>query len=225
MMRRYNIIVSAFALLASALLATCTSAPESTKTSRVDRLPYYNEPTFTPLWLENSSPELANFHSIPDFELTNQNGDAVTRSTFENKIYVADFFFTSCAGICPKMTSNMALLQDAFAEDESVLLLSHSVMPSADSVATLRIYADANNVTDNKWHMVTGTRNHIYDLGRNHYFIEEDLGVERTEDEFLHTENFVLIDKLQRIRGIYNGLNKGDIQQLIADIGTLQKEG
>jgi protein SCO1/2 len=123
------------------------------------------------------------------------------------------------------MTTNMAVLQETFFEDDEVLLLSHSVTPVTDSVPILKNYAETKGVNSNKWHLVTGDRQQIYNLGRKAYFVEEDLGEEKTEDDFLHTENFVLVDKNKHIRGIYNGLNKTSIQQLIADIETLKKEG
>lgn len=149
----------------------------------------------------------------------------MNEKTFENKIYVADFFFTSCPGICPKMTANMNIVQEAFKDDVDVLLLSHSVTPSDDSVAVLKDYALYKGVISNKWHLVTGSEKEIYKLDRKDYFVEDDLGLEKDEDEFLHTENFVLIDKNRHIRGIYNGLNKTSVKQLISDIQTLKKEG
>ncbi len=206
------------------VLASCNEATKKEKSSRVDTLPYYAEASFTPNWLVGESNDVNSFHKIPSFSLTNQLGETVTEKTFENKIYVADFFFTTCPGICPKMTANMKVLQDEFLDDNEVLLLSHSVTPETDSVAALKQYADNKEVISDKWHLVTGDRKQIYDLGRQSYFAEEDLGEIKTEDDFLHTENFVLIDKKRHIRGIYNGLNKTAVQQLIADIKTLQKE-
>jgi len=194
------------------------------KTSRVDALPYYNESTFTPNWIAYDEQKMKQFHKIPSFSLTNQLGEVVTEKTFENKIYIADFFFTTCPGICPKMTANMKVLQDTFIDDEDILLLSHSVTPETDSVNALKRYAENRGVIDSKWHLVTGNRKQVYDLGRQSYFAEEDLGEDKTEDDFLHTENFLLIDKNRHIRGIYNGLNTTAIQQLIADVKTLQKE-
>ncbi|MEM6380943.1 MAG: SCO family protein, partial [Bacteroidota bacterium] len=146
----------------------------------------------------------------------------LTEEDVEGKIYVTDFFFTSCPGICPKMTANMMLIQEAFLHDEDVLLLSHSVTPEYDSVAVLKEYAELEGVEDTKWHLLTGDRQMIYDLGRYQYFVEEDLGLVKDTEEFIHTENFVLIDRSRRIRGIYNGLNKAAVSQLIADIKTLQ---
>lgn len=194
------------------------------ETSRVEHLPYYNEESFTPKWLTLNSEEEKNFHKIPDFNLFNQLGDTISQKTFEGKIYVTDFFFTTCPGICPKMTGNMQKIQEEFLNDSDVLLLSHSVMPTTDSIPILREYAKNHNVIDDKWHLVTGDKKKIYDLGRNNYFVENDLGEVKDINDFLHTENFLLIDKKKHIRGIYNGLNRASIAQLIIDIKTLQKE-
>ncbi len=192
--------------------------------SRVASLPYYQEASFTPFWFEKGTEAQKTFHQIPAFSFTNQEGKTITEETFKDKIYITDFFFTTCPGICPKMTANMDILQQEFKNDDEILLLSHSVTPEMDSVPVLKAYAENKGIDSKKWHLVTGDRSQIYDLGRNHYFVEEDLGETKTEDDFLHTENFVLIDKNRQIRGIYNGLNKTAVQQLIADIKTLQKE-
>lgn len=202
----------------------CKESSTFEKTSRVVALPFYKEATFTPHWLDPNGEEADIIHKIPKFNLVNQLGEEVTEKTFKDKIYIADFFFTTCPGICPKMTANMMGLQDEFLDDDDVLLLSHSVTPKTDSVSILKRYAETKGIINNKWHLVTGDRKQIYDLGRQAYFVEEDQGVVKTEDDFLHTQNFVLIDKQRRIRGIYNGLNKTSVQQLIADVKTLQKE-
>lgn len=192
--------------------------------NRVEQLPYYKDASFTPYWIERNEKKLDDFHKISPFKLINQKGEEISSKTFENKIYVTDFFFTSCPGICPKMTENMGVVQEAFIEDPDVLLLSHSVTPQKDSVATLQRYAKEKGVIEGKWHLVTGDRSEIYSLGRNDYFVEEDLGLEKSETDFIHTENFLLIDKRGHIRGIYNGLNKRSVNQLIEDIYTLKKE-
>lgn len=200
---------------------------ENTKvveTSRVEYLPYYNEESFTANWLTPGTKEEKEFHKIPDFSLTNQLGENITQKTFENKIYITDFFFTTCPGICPQMTGNMFKIQEEFKNDNEILLLSHSVMPKTDSIPLLKKYAKYNGVIDDKWHLVTGDKNEIYSLGRDHYFVENDLGEEKSIDDFLHTENFLLIDKEKHIRGIYNGLNRASIAQLIIDIKALKKE-
>ena len=210
------------------VLASLTISPACTQTtqkqSRVENLPYYCEATFTPHWLSSKDKALDTLHQIASFTLFNQEGDMVTEQTFKDKIYVADFFFTTCPGICPKMTDNMSILQEEFLKDAEVLLVSHSVTPKYDSIPILKEYAELKEIDSKKWHLLTGERSQIYKLGRKDYFIEEDLGLQKDVDDFLHTENFVLIDKNRHIRGIYNGLNKVSINQLIADIKTLKKE-
>ena len=219
-------------LIIAFLFALITGCKEEVKkenlkvveTSRVENLPYYNEESFTPHWLTPNSEEEQDFHKIPDFKLVNQLGDTITRKTFENKIYITDFFFTSCPGICLKMTGNMSKVQEAFKSDAEIVLLSHSVTPSIDSVAVLKDYAEDHGVIDNKWHLVTGDKNEIYNLGRNQYFVENDLGIPKDINDFLHTENFLLVDKNKHIRGIYNGLNSASIAQLIIDVKALKLE-
>lgn len=201
-------------------IASCNHKNES----RVASLPYYKDAFFTPHWLVPGSDEEKKFHKIPEFNLTNQLGEKITHKTFEDKIYITDFFFTSCPGICPAMTKNMFKIQEEFKNDSEVLLLSHSVTPSKDSVPVLLGYANIHGILSDKWHLVTSTKKQIYDLGRSHYFVENDLGVKKSEDDFLHTENFLLIDKNKHIRGIYNGLNRASIAQLIVDIKALKLE-
>ena len=195
------------------------------ETSRVAYLPYYGEASFTPNWLTPGTVEELTFHKIPDFELINQLGDTITQITFEDKIYITDFFFTSCPGICPKMTGNMVKLQEEFKEDSDVLFLSHSVTPTIDTVDELQKYAEEYGVIATKWHLVTGDKTAIYNLGRNEYFVENDLGEPKDIDDFLHSENFLLIDKNKHIRGIYNGLNRASMAQLIIDVKALKEEG
>jgi len=195
---------------------------KQSKENGITELPYYNQATFTPLWLAEFPDSINSLHQIPDFSLTNQNGEIITEKTVENKIYIVDFFFTSCPGICPRMTANMKILQDEFINDEEIMLLSHSVTPEIDTIKKLQIYALEKGVDAKRWHLLTGERQQIYNLGRKAYFVEESMGLEKSEDDFLHTENFVLIDKNRHIRGIYNGLNKTDIQNLISDISILK---
>lgn len=202
-------------------MVACGSRSNS---SRIDFLPYYNNPNFTPHWINPQSKSLDSFHHIPSFSLINQHGQTITQKTLENKIYVADFFFATCPGICPKMTKNMSLIQNHFKNDDEIALLSHSVTPKKDSVAALAQYAKDHNISSPHWHLLTGNKEAIYSLGRKAYFVEEDLGIGKKDNEFLHTENFVLIDKQRHIRGIYNGLNISSVQQLIVDIETLKAE-
>lgn len=214
--------ISAILFLSIFWLVACNQ-PQPTE-SRVEVLPFYIEPTFTPRWISPDDKVLDTFHRVSPFKLINQEGEVVSGKTFAGKIYVTDFFFTICPGICPKMTTNMMALQEEFLDDEDVLLLSHSVTPEHDSVSVLNQYAEDKGILSHKWHLVTGEQQEIYRLGRQDYFVEEDLGLNKGVDEFLHTENFVLVDKERRIRGIYNGLKKTAINQLIADIRTLKRE-
>jgi protein SCO1/2 len=154
----------------------------------------------------------------------NQENELFTERNIEDKICVADFFFTSCPGICPKMTKSMGDIQKEFMNDDEVMLLSHSVNPEKDSVPVLQIYARDVNVNYNRWKLLTGNKDEIYDLGRKYYFVEEDEGIKKGNDVFLHTENFILIDKQRHIRGIYNGLDPNSIENLIRDIRILKEE-
>jgi protein SCO1 len=187
----------------------------------VRKLPYYDTADFTPKW---QLPEMDTFHTIRNFKLIDQNGAAFSEKDIAGKICVADFFFTICPGICPKMTISMADLQKDFIKDDDVLLLSHSVTPESDSVSVLKKYAENKEVQYKKWRLLTGDKEEIYDLGRKYYFVEEDLGLKKDSDEFLHTENFILIDKRRHIRGIYNGLDPNSIATLSKDIKVLKEE-
>lgn len=230
MKKLYPLKISFLFLLIFAGFTGCKSKTKkenikAIETARVEHLPYFGDESFTPQWITPGSDEEKNFHAIPDYNLTNQLGETITQETFNEKIYVVDFFFTSCPGICLKMTNNMTKIQEEFKEDSELLILSHSVTPSIDSVSVLNDYASKYNVISNKWHLVTGDREEIYSLGRDHYFVENDLGQPKNLDDFLHTENFLLIDKNKHIRGIYNGLNRASVAQLIVDIKALKKEG
>lgn len=187
-------------------------------------LPFFNQPDWTPEWINNSDSLFKKIHTIPAFSFTDQNGDVITEQTVEGKIYVANFFFTKCRSICPKMTSNMYLLQEAFKMDSILLFLSHSVTPQSDSVAVLQQYAIENKINAKQWHLLTGSKKDIYALAKQHYFAGDTVGYYQSGDEFLHTENFILIDKHRRIRGVYNGTLLVEINRIKDDIHILKKE-
>ena len=195
---------------------------------QVRSLPYYSDASFTPRWFDSEQHVPNDFHRIPSFELIDQRGELITEKTFENKLYIANFFFTSCPGICPMTMNNMARLQAAFDQDSNVVLLSHSVTPRIDQVEVLEKFAGKMQALSEKWYLVTGEREQIYDLGKNFYFAEEDLGeitvAEEREAAFLHTESFLLIDQNRRIRGVYNGMNATAVSNLIDDVRILQSE-
>jgi len=160
-------------------------------------------------------------HFVSDFELINQNGDTITNKDYENKIYVVDFFFTRCGSICPIMTNNMKKIQDKFLENDNLMLLSISVTPNIDNVETLKKYAKSKGVINSKWNIATGNKKHIYELARKSYFAVLKKGDGGLQD-FIHTLNFILIDKKKQIRGIYNGTDDIEIKRVINDIKTLQ---
>ncbi|MGI2111607.1 SCO family protein [Shewanella frigidimarina] len=184
-------------------------------------LPYYGSAEFTPHWFKSDSPELAGFHQVPEFSFTDQQGKSVTLDTVKDKIYVASFFFTSCPGICPRMRSQLSKVQSEFLNDDDVIIISHSIQPGNDTVEVLQQYAQKNGIKAQKWHLVTGEREQIYALARNAYFANEDLGEFVSNEDFLHTENLVLVDKNRHIRGIYNGLNNTSVTNLITDMKLL----
>lgn len=213
-------------LFCSSFVLLCLFGCGETASTKQATLPYYDEASFTPHWFDAPTDVPVNFHKIPSFTLLDQNGQVITEDTVEGKLYVANFFFTACPGICPMTMSNMAKVQKAFEEDEDILFLSHSVTPEKDSVAALQAFAQKMHALSSKWYLVTGDREQIYNLGKNFYFAEEDLGetdqVESRDAAFLHTESFFIIDQDRRIRGVYNGMNTASVTQLIADVRALQ---
>lgn len=161
------------------------------------------------------------YHTIADFSLVNQNGNTITQEDYRDKIYVADFFFTTCPTICPIMTKNMAEIQQAILDDPEVMLLSHSVTPQIDSVPQLKKYALEKGVVDSKWNLVTGDKKQIYELARKSYLAVKTDG-DGGDYDMIHTENFILVDKERRIRGFYDGTNSEDIDKLLADLEILK---
>ena len=187
------------------------------------KLPVYSPIDVNPRLVDASLQHVKKNHKIANFALVNQNTELVTEATFKDKIYVADFFFTRCGTICPIMTTNMVEIQKAFLEDEDILLLSHSVTPVMDSVSVLKEYAMNKGVEDAKWHLVTGDKKEIYNLARKSYFAVLDEGDGGAQD-FIHTEQFILVDKKKRIRGYYDGTDPKEIERIIEDIHLLKKE-
>lgn len=192
------------------------------KKSKILALPYYHTPDFTPIWTSEKA-QLDTLHTLAPFSFTNQNGVEITSKQLKGKIHVANFFFTFCPGLCPRLTQSMKEVQATFKGDSTIMLMSYSVMPERDSVAVLRRYADEHKIFDDKWHLLTGDKKAIYETARRSYFADENLGVQKGENDFLHTENFILIDQNLHIRGIYNGTLPLEIKQLIEDIKVLEK--
>jgi protein SCO1/2 len=184
-------------------------------------LPIYNPSNFNPELVDKSLHNKSDNHTVSDFNLINQNGETITQEAYKDKIYVADFFFTRCGTICPIMTDNMAKIQEDFLNDNDIMLLSLSVTPEIDSVSVLRDYANKKGVIDSKWNVTTGNKKHIYELARKSYFAVVEQGDGGLQD-FIHTSHFILIDKNSQIRGIYDGTDDDDVEQIIADINILK---
>ncbi len=184
-------------------------------------LPIYQPAMVNNELVDSSIQHQKKYHQIADFSLTNQNGKTVTQEDYKNKIYVADFFFTTCQTICPIMTDHMYQIQKEIINDDEVMLLSHSVTPKIDSVAQLKKYAKTKGVNDKKWNLVTGDKKQIYQLARKSYLAVKTLGNGDAYD-MIHTENFMLIDKKRQIRGFYDGTNPEDIDRLLGDIKILK---
>lgn len=188
-----------------------------------DKLPIINPEDLSPELVSINTPKQFKNHRIGDFKLVNQNGDTITNKDYKHKIYVTNFIFTKCLSICPIMTSNMGVLQKEFLNDSDVKFLSISVTPVIDSVPVLKEYAVLNNVNSEKWNITTGDKMEIYNLARKQFFAVLDEGDGGLRD-FIHTSNFILVDKKNRIRGIYDGTNLQEIDRIKEDIKKLKKE-
>lgn len=186
-------------------------------------LPIYNPADVNPEMVDSTVQYISKYHTIADFSFTNQNGKTITQKDYEGKIYVADFFFTTCGSICPIMTTNMVDVQKAFLHNPKVMLLSHTVFPETDSVPVLKQYAIKKGVDDRKWNLVTGDKKAIYTMARKSYLAVK-LGKPSELYDMVHTENFVLVDSKRRVRGFYDGTKKEEIQRLIEDINWLCNE-
>ena len=187
----------------------------------IEVLPIYQPAEVNEKLVDSSIIHVAKYHKISDFRLTNQNGKEITQADYNDKIYVADFFFTTCQDICPVMTKNMYQLQEELKNDNEILLLSHTVIPEFDTVEQLKEYAIENNVDDSKWNLLTGDKKQIYELARKSYLAVEDNNF--NEFDMIHTENFMLIDKEKQIRGFYDGTNSEEINRLLKDIEILKQ--
>ena len=186
-------------------------------------LKVYNPIDLNPELVDESLRNVDKFHRVGSFSLTDQDGHEVTENNFKDKIYITDFFFVTCPTICPKMTKQMDRVYHEFEINDDISFLSHTVMPEVDSVSVLKAYADEIGVSADKWKFVTGDRKQIYNLARKTYFAavtEGDGGI----NDFVHTENFVLVDKEKKLRGFYDGTSKKDVDRLIVDIYALLAE-
>lgn len=213
--RKFFIVLIVFSVVTISLFY---SALKPKKT-----LPIYNPSDVNPELVDSTIQYKSKYHTIADFSFINQNGDTITQKNYEGKIYVADFFFTTCGSICPKMSTNLVDVQKAVLNNPKVMLLSHTVFPEVDSVSVLKAYAIKYGVVDSKWNLVTGDKKEIYKMARKSYLAVK-MGRPDQLYDMVHTENFVLVDQKRRVRGFYDGTNKEDIKRLLEDIEFLSKE-
>jgi len=213
--RKFFIVLIVFSVVTISLFYSALK-PQKT-------LPIYNPSDVNPELVDSTIQYKSKYHTIADFSFVNQNGDTITQKNYEGKIYVADFFFTTCGSICPKMSTNLSEVQKAVLNNPKVLLLSHTVFPEVDSVSVLKAYAVKYGVVDSKWNLVTGDKKEIYTMARKSYLAVK-LGRPDQLYDMVHTENFVLVDQKRRVRGFYDGTNKEEIKRLLEDIEFLSKE-
>jgi protein SCO1/2 len=217
-LKKYRIFIGVFVIFSIITLFLFYTALKPEKT-----LPIFNPSDINPELVDSTVQYISKYHTIADFSFTNQNGKTVTQKDYEGKIYVADFFFTTCTSICPKMTANLFDVQEAIKDNPKVMLLSHTVFPENDNVAVLKAYAKKYDIDDKKWNLVTGDKKEIYTMARKSYLAVK-LGKPEELYDMVHTENLVLVDTKRRVRGFYDGTKKEDIQKLIEDIAFLSKE-
>ena len=220
----FKFFKKSFPTLAFLVLFSIVVIPIFYHLLKVDsRLKIYNPADVNPRLVHESILHVQKNHTIADFKLINQNGDTITNNEYEGKIYIADFFFTRCQNICIAMAYNMSELQEYYKNEDDILFLSHSVTPEIDSISVLKEYANNKGVIDGKWNVTTGRKKHIYELALKSYFAVLDEG-NGDENDFIHTEQFILIDKERRIRGFYDGTDKNEMKKLKEDVVLLKEE-
>ena len=215
--KKYRFFILGFCLISGVIITLFYDALKPPK-----HLPIYSPAEVNPELVDSTVQHVAKFHTISSFRFHNQYGEIVTEKDFDNTVYIADFFFTTCPTICPIMTKNMANLQTQLMPYKEVKLLSHTVMPQIDSVSVLYEYAQKHQAVKGKWNLVTGDKKDIYYIARTSYLAVKTDDSEELYD-MVHTENFVLVDKKKRVRGFYDGTNKEDVKRLLEDVKWLLK--
>ena len=216
-LKKYRIFIGSFTVFSIITIFLFYNVLKPVKT-----LPIYNPSDVNPELVDSTVQYIAREHKIADFSFVNQNGKIITQKDYEGKIYVADFFFTTCGSICPIMTTNMVDVQKAFLNNPDVMILSYTVTPEIDSVPVLKKYALKKGVMDSKWNLVTGDKKDIYTMARKSYLAVK-LGKPNELYDMVHTENFVLVDAEKRVRGFYDGTKKDEVKRLIDDIKWLSE--
>ena len=185
------------------------------------RLPIYNPSDLNPAVVDDDLERVGRGHRIGDFDLVDQWGNKADSSLLQGKIYVADFFFTTCPTICIDMGANFQRIQEIYKDEERFHLVSHTVMPEIDTVEVMHAYGERMGAIKGKWHLLTGEKRELYRMARREYFAVMEQGTSFDEHDFIHTENVILVDEKKRIRGFYDGTSDLDIDRLIGDIQIL----
>jgi protein SCO1 len=183
-------------------------------------LKIFNPSDVNPELVDSTVQHVSKYHTIASFKFINQNGDTITEKDYEDKVYVTEFFFTTCQSICVPMNENMLLVQKAIEKNDKAKILSFTVFPEIDDVATLKKYEQKKGINSKKWNLLTGKKEDIYFLARKSFLVVKTDPSESFYD-MVHTENFVLVDAKKRIRGFYDGTKKEEIERLIEDMNWL----
>lgn len=220
-MKKYSgILIAGLIFIIGVLLATRILTHEK-------KLKIFNPIDVNPVLVDDSLKNVAKNHRVSQFALSDQQGLVTDASFLKDKIYVADFFFTTCQTICPVMQSHMNIVADVFKEKKDVKFISFSVTPQIDTVPVLRAYAEQLGINYDQWRLLTGDKKKIYDLARKSYFALKPAETGKGDggvSDFIHTNNFVLVDKNKRIRGYYDGTSSEDIERLIEEVNILLDE-
>ena len=216
--KKYKIFLRVLLVVSTIILALFYDALKPKKV-----LPIYQPSMVNYELVDSTLQHVKKYHKIAPFSFENQNGKTITQDDYEGKIYIADFFFTTCPTICPKMTANMVNIQEEILNDSTVMLLSYSVTPKIDSVLQLKKYAIEKGVNDEKWNLLTGNKKEIYTMARKSYLVVKENGDGGPYD-MIHTENFILVDPEKRIRGFYDGTDTLAMRELLIDLEILKDE-
>ncbi|WP_295648623.1 SCO family protein [uncultured Mucilaginibacter sp.] len=203
-----------YAIFAIVFLASCSHPDKKI-------LPIYGERQTVSKTVDGKTEVDTIYKTIPPFTFVNQYGKTITEKDLDGKIYVADFFFTSCPNICPIMQRNMLAVYNEFKADSGVKILSHTIDPRHDTIPVLKEYADKLGISGNSWWLLLGPKEATYTLAEKHYLVAVN---DKGEGGYVHQGWFVLIDKQKRIRGAYDGTDVNAVKQLIADMHTLEQE-
>jgi len=217
-LKKYKIFLRVLLVVSTIILALFYDALKPKKV-----LPIYQPSMVNYELVDSTLQHVKKYHKIAPFSFENQNGKTITQDDYEGKIYIADFFFTTCPTICPKMTANMVNIQEEILNDSTVMLLSYSVTPKIDSVPQLKKYAIEKGVNDEKWNLLTGNKKEIYTMARKSYLVVKENGDGGPYD-MIHTENFILVDPEKRIRGFYDGTDTLAMRELLIDLEILKDE-